>query len=145
MIPVQLLVFAVLTAVTTIVCIAEYLSWEHLTVADKVNLGYLYVPYLALCTFSFLIARSLDSLYYIYFTRSIGVERVCRESKRHSGIRTLFIDCGRCSLMVSRGNADDHTQRCSWELICLDGYRIDWCLSDLSIDGRLEPLSSGDT
>ncbi|KAI4108736.1 MAG: hypothetical protein L6R37_000900 [Teloschistes peruensis] len=51
MIPVQLLVFAVLTAVTTIVCIAEYLSWEHLTVADKVNLGYLYVPYLALSVF----------------------------------------------------------------------------------------------
>lgn len=82
MIPVQLLVFAVQTAVTTTVCIAEYLSWEHLTVADKVNLGYLYVPYLALCMFRF---------YFSFLDEG------------YSGIGTLLFDCGQCSLVVSRG------------------------------------------
>lgn len=51
LIPVHLLVYSVQTAVTTVTCIAEYLSWTHLSTADKVNLGYLYVPYLALCEF----------------------------------------------------------------------------------------------
>lgn len=52
MTPVHLLIYSVQTAVTTVTCIAEYLSWTHLSTADKVNLGYLYVPYLALCKFS---------------------------------------------------------------------------------------------
>lgn len=49
MLPVHLLVYATQTAITTTTCIAEYLSWTHLTVADKLNLGALYVPYLGLC------------------------------------------------------------------------------------------------
>ncbi|KAL8653180.1 MAG: hypothetical protein Q9210_002253 [Variospora velana] len=51
LVPVHLLVYAVQTAVTTVTCIAEYLSWTHLSTGDKVNLGYLYVPYLALSVF----------------------------------------------------------------------------------------------
>lgn len=51
LVPVHLLAYAVQTAVTAVTCIAEYLSWTHLSTGDKVNLGYLYVPYLALGTF----------------------------------------------------------------------------------------------
>lgn len=51
MLPVHLLIYATQTAITTITCIAEYLSWTHLTVADKLNLGALYVPYLGLSVF----------------------------------------------------------------------------------------------
>lgn len=51
LLPIHLLIYAVQTSLTTITCIAEYLSWTHLSVAEKINLGYLYVPYLALCMF----------------------------------------------------------------------------------------------
>ncbi len=53
LLPVHLLIYAVQTAITTLTCIAEYLSWTHLSVSEKINLGYLYVPYLALCTYPF--------------------------------------------------------------------------------------------
>ena len=49
LLPIHLLIYATQTSITTLTCIAEYLSWTHLTVSDKINLGYLYVPYLALC------------------------------------------------------------------------------------------------
>jgi len=48
-VPVHLLVYAVQTAVTTATCIADYLSWTTVTSEQKLALGYLYVPYLALC------------------------------------------------------------------------------------------------
>ncbi|KAI4245184.1 MAG: hypothetical protein L6R42_010252 [Xanthoria sp. 1 TBL-2021] len=51
LLPVHLLIYAVQTSITTLTCIAEYLSWTHLSVSDKINLGYLYVPYLALSVF----------------------------------------------------------------------------------------------
>jgi hypothetical protein len=48
--PVHLLVYAVQTAVTTATCIADYLSWSEYENSQKIELGKLYVPYLALCT-----------------------------------------------------------------------------------------------
>jgi hypothetical protein len=48
-IPIHLLIFAVQTAITTSTCIADYLSWTTVTSAQKLELGKLYVPYLALC------------------------------------------------------------------------------------------------
>jgi len=47
--PIHLLIFAVQTAVTTSTCIADYLSWTRFSNAEKLELGKLYVPYLALC------------------------------------------------------------------------------------------------
>jgi hypothetical protein len=47
--PVHLLVYAVQTAVTTATCIADYLSWSDYENSQKIELGKLYVPYLALC------------------------------------------------------------------------------------------------
>lgn len=49
-VPIQLLIYAVQTAVTTATCIADYLSWTVLSDVEKLELGKLYVPYLALCT-----------------------------------------------------------------------------------------------
>ena len=37
------------TAITTATCIADYLSWSGFSNAEKLELGKLYVPYLALC------------------------------------------------------------------------------------------------
>ena len=48
-VPIQLLIYAVQTAVTTATCIADYLSWSNFSNAEKIELGKLYVPYLALC------------------------------------------------------------------------------------------------
>jgi hypothetical protein len=45
------LVYAVQTAVTTATCIADYLSWSDYLNSQKIELGKLYVPYLALCMF----------------------------------------------------------------------------------------------
>lgn len=49
-VPIHLLVYAVQTAVTTATCIADYMSWSDFLDAQKLELGKLYVPYLALCT-----------------------------------------------------------------------------------------------
>lgn len=49
--PIHLLVYAVQTAVTTLTCIADYLSWTGFSNAQKIELGKLYVPYLALCKY----------------------------------------------------------------------------------------------
>jgi len=48
-VPIQLLIYAVQTAVTTATCIADYMSWTAFSTAEKAELGKLYVPYLALC------------------------------------------------------------------------------------------------
>ncbi|RMZ00061.1 hypothetical protein D0860_08124 [Hortaea werneckii] len=53
-VPAHLLVFAVQTALTTSTCIADYLSWSGYSNAEKIELGKLYVPYLALCKLSLL-------------------------------------------------------------------------------------------
>lgn len=45
----HLLVYAVQTALTTATCIADYLSWSDYLNSQKIELGKLYVPYLALC------------------------------------------------------------------------------------------------
>lgn len=60
----HLLVYAVQTALTTATCIADYLSWSDYLNSQKIELGKLYVPYLALCTFThpLLDSRSLSSL-----------------------------------------------------------------------------------
>ena len=47
--PIHLLAFAVQTAITTSTCVADYLSWSTISNAEKLELGKLYVPYLALC------------------------------------------------------------------------------------------------
>ncbi|KAK4554623.1 hypothetical protein LTR86_008478, partial [Recurvomyces mirabilis] len=39
------------TAITTSTCIADYLSWTTISNAQKLELGKLYVPYLALSIF----------------------------------------------------------------------------------------------
>ena len=50
--PIPLLVFAVQTAVTTLTCIAEALSWDHLDASGKASLvAGLYSPYLAVAVF----------------------------------------------------------------------------------------------
>ncbi|KAK3109879.1 hypothetical protein LTR53_016410 [Teratosphaeriaceae sp. CCFEE 6253] len=49
--PIHLLVFATQTAITTSTCIADYLSWSGYSSAEKLELGKLYVPYLALSIF----------------------------------------------------------------------------------------------
>lgn len=49
-VPVHLLVYAVQTALTTATCIADYMSWSDYLNSQKIELGKLYVPYLALCT-----------------------------------------------------------------------------------------------
>ena len=49
---VHLLVYAVQTAITTSTCIADYMSWSNFSNAEKIELGKLYVPYLALCEYS---------------------------------------------------------------------------------------------
>ncbi|KAF1813317.1 hypothetical protein P152DRAFT_415194 [Eremomyces bilateralis CBS 781.70] len=50
-IPLHLLIYGCQTAVTTLTCISEYLSWPGYTSQEKLNLGYLYVPYLVLSVF----------------------------------------------------------------------------------------------
>lgn len=50
-VPIHLLIYAVQTAITTATCIADYLSWSDFSVEEKVGLGQLYGPYLALCEF----------------------------------------------------------------------------------------------
>ena len=51
LVPVHLIIYAVQTIITTTTCIAEYLSWP-ISDSEKLSLGQLYVPYLALCEFS---------------------------------------------------------------------------------------------
>jgi hypothetical protein len=51
MVPVHLLIYAMQTAITTSTCIADYLSWSNFSSSEKIELGKLYVPYLALCEY----------------------------------------------------------------------------------------------
>lgn len=49
MVPLQLLIFALEVALTTLTSTLEMLSWEGYTSAEQQRLCGLYVPYLALC------------------------------------------------------------------------------------------------
>jgi hypothetical protein len=46
--------------VTTATCIADYMSWSEFSNAQKMELGKLYVPYLALGMFLFVLSLSLS-------------------------------------------------------------------------------------
>ena len=48
LVPLNLLVWACETAVTTLTCVVEAMSWEWFTGQEKVALAQLYVPYLLL-------------------------------------------------------------------------------------------------
>jgi hypothetical protein len=48
-VPIHLVIYAMQTAITTSTCIADYLSWSNFSSSEKIELGKLYVPYLALC------------------------------------------------------------------------------------------------
>lgn len=50
-VPVHLLIYSCQTGITTMTCIAEYLSWDSFTNEQKLSLSGLYVPYLALSVF----------------------------------------------------------------------------------------------
>ncbi|KAL1620694.1 hypothetical protein SLS54_006050 [Diplodia seriata] len=50
-VPIHLLIYACQTGITTMTCIAEYLSWDSFTNEQKLSLSGLYVPYLALSVF----------------------------------------------------------------------------------------------
>ena len=54
-VPVQLLVYAVLTGITTLTCIADFLAWTTVSSQTKTQLAGLYVPYLAICKLSLLL------------------------------------------------------------------------------------------
>ncbi|KAI5276452.1 hypothetical protein E4T47_00618 [Aureobasidium subglaciale] len=57
-VPLHLLVFALEAGLTTLTCIADYLSWSNYSATEKIELGKLYVPYLALA-----ILMGLDMFY----------------------------------------------------------------------------------
>lgn len=59
-VPLQLLIFAVETAITTLTCIADYLSYPGYSDQEKLNLGQLYVPYLALCMYLVFVENGLQ-------------------------------------------------------------------------------------
>ncbi len=48
LVPMHLLVWAVQTAVTTLTCVVEAMSWKDFTGLEKRALAQLYVPYLVL-------------------------------------------------------------------------------------------------
>ncbi|KAF4553023.1 Hypothetical protein D9617_8g050360 [Elsinoe fawcettii] len=50
-VPVQLLVYAMETGVTTVTCIADYMSWTMISEREKRALHGLYVPYLTISVF----------------------------------------------------------------------------------------------
>lgn len=54
-VPILLLPFATQVAITTCVCIAEYFSWDDFSTKERIALGQLYFPYLALGEFAFFI------------------------------------------------------------------------------------------
>ena len=65
-IPIHLLIYATQTAMTTLTCIADYLSWTTVSSAEKLELGKLYVPYLALCEFLFLFFSFPYILFFLF-------------------------------------------------------------------------------
>jgi len=46
--PLHLLIFACQAGLTTLTCVADYMSWESFSSKEKLSLGGLYVPYLVL-------------------------------------------------------------------------------------------------
>jgi hypothetical protein len=52
-VPLHLLVFAFETAITTMTCISEAMSWPELSNDEKLRLGSVYGPYFAFCRISY--------------------------------------------------------------------------------------------
>ncbi|KAM0708580.1 hypothetical protein Q7P35_005232 [Cladosporium inversicolor] len=73
-VPVHLLVYAVQTALTTATCIADYMSWSDYLNSQKIELGKLYVPYLALSVF-----MAVDMLGRLHAV--VGERKVVRDKK----------------------------------------------------------------
>ena len=71
----NLLLFAAQTALTTGVCVAEYLSWPELSPAEKVTLGQLYVPYFVFGESSFLFSSVFVRLWRGWSVLFLRVER----------------------------------------------------------------------
>jgi hypothetical protein len=59
--PLHLLVFAFETAITTMTCLSEAMSWTELSSDEKLRLGSVYGPYLAFCRSSFTTLLILES------------------------------------------------------------------------------------
>ena len=51
LVPLHLLIYAVQTALTTLTCIVDIVDWKNVPMQHKIELGKLYVPYLALSVF----------------------------------------------------------------------------------------------
>lgn len=66
--PLHLLIFALEAGLTTLTCIADFLSWSGYSHNEKIELGKLYVPYLALAIF-----MGLDMFYRL--SRVISMSR----------------------------------------------------------------------
>jgi hypothetical protein len=49
LVPLHLLVFGLECSITTAVCVIDFMNWSDFSHADKIELGKLYGPYLALC------------------------------------------------------------------------------------------------
>lgn len=58
-VPLVLLVYSTQTAVTTLTCMADYMSWTTVSMDVKLQLGFLYAPYLALGTCRQLMRREM--------------------------------------------------------------------------------------
>jgi len=71
-VPLHLLVFAIHTAITTLTCIADYLSWPGYTDKQKLSLGQLYVPYLGL-GMSFQLVQVEDEMMWLINTIISGL------------------------------------------------------------------------
>jgi len=88
-IPIHLIIYAMQTAITTATCIADFLSWSDISAAEKVGLGQLYGPYLALCRF-FHFSPIYNSLLCLKLTSSpsavfMGVDMYSRLVSRVGG------------------------------------------------------------
>lgn len=88
-IPIHLLIYAVQTALTTTTCIADYMSWTSYTSAQKMEIGKLYVPYLALCKFFF----SQSSLFMSSDSVSLApsTSRLNTRGSKSGAVLTVFI------------------------------------------------------
>ena len=73
-VPLHLLVFALEAGLTTLTCIADYLSWSGYSNSEKIELGKLYVPYLVLAIF-----MGLDMFYRL--SRVISMSRSDKATK----------------------------------------------------------------
>jgi len=84
---------------TTLTCIADYMSWPSYTNAEKLELGKLYVPYLAICELPlFFPSHALHILcvtddepavlmgvdMYVRLSKTVVVARIAEEGKKRT-------------------------------------------------------------